>query len=317
MSPAGRPVRPLHLAAYVLSLPERLLRALAAVLGTLAYLCTWLVPRPVREARLYRLVVERNIKTVADDLGQTGLFPAAAALDVRTARRLAVGGVADNLIMVGLHASPLWLLLAASDVSRGARAFLAELGAELRAAGVMPAGAPLDSLDAVLGGLSRLSDRLADTVDMPPLSVAEMKAAVGGLRTEVEGLKGAAQGLARVDEVAEQLRATAREARQSLLATTGNLALGTLRGAGHLLKGGAVGARTAARVVHRVVWHDVLGDYAATLARIRRRGFFGSLAGVLRPPGRGLGRAFAWRRLTLTERWLSFGRWGAAPWRDA
>ena len=40
-------------------------------------------------------------------------------------------------LMVGLHASPLWILLAASDVSRGAQAYLRELGKELKGAGVM------------------------------------------------------------------------------------------------------------------------------------------------------------------------------------
>lgn len=312
---AARPRVPLHLLAYLLSLPERTVRAVAAILGTLAFAATHLIPRPIREARFYRLVVERNIKTLADDVGQAGIFPSALALDAATARRLAIGGVADNLMMVGLHASPLWILLAASDVSRGARAFVAELGQELKQAGVMRSGAPLDSLDEVLGGLSRLSERLASTVDMPPLSVADMKGVVGSLRTEVRQLGEAAQDVAQFDVLAEQLRSTAADAEQSLLATTGHVAMGTLKSAGNVLRGGVIGTATAMRFMHRVVWQDVIGDYVTTLQAIRRRGFFGSLAGLMRPQGRGILKAFAYARLTLTERALCLGRWNTAAWR--
>ena len=48
-----------------------------------------------------------------------------------------------------------------------------ELAEELKRAGVMREGCRLDSVDEVLEGLSRLSDRMADTFDQP------MSASVG------------------------------------------------------------------------------------------------------------------------------------------
>jgi hypothetical protein len=310
-----RPPHPFHLLAYLVSLPERVVRAVAALLGVVGHALTRLLPRPVREAKIYRLVVERNLKTLADDVGQAGLFPAAQALDAATAKRLAVGGVADNLMMIGLHASPLWVLLAATDVSNGARAFVGHLAQELKRAGVMKEGAALDGVDGVLAGLSRLSDRLSDSVDMPPLSLAEMRATVSGLGSEMRHLAGAASDVARIDDLAAEVVRTAAEAQQSLLATTGNLAVSTLRGAGTVLKGGVVGAGAAASWVGNLVVKDVLGDYLDSLRAIRRHGFYGSLGLLWRPSWRSWARVFAYRFLTLTETGLSFGRWRGAPWR--
>jgi len=310
-----RPRGPLHVAAYALSLPERGVRALAALVGVLGHALTRLLPRPLREAKIYRLVVERNLKTLADDVGQAGLFPAAQALDAATAKRLAVGGVADNLMMIGLHASPLWVLLAATDVSNGARAFVGHLAQELKRAGVMKEGAALDSVDDVLAGLSRLSDRLSDTVDMPPLSFAQMKSAVKGVGAEMRGLAGAASDVARIDDLAAEVVRTAQHAQQSLLATTGNLAVSTLKGAGTVLRGGVVGAGAAASWVGDLLLRDVLGDYLESLRGIRRHGFYGSLGLLWKPSWRGWARVFAYRFLTLTETALSLGRWRGAAWR--
>lgn len=315
---AGRPLWPHHVLAFVLSLPERVVRTLAALVATLAYGLTRLVPLPLRRGKLFRLVVERQIRMIGDDVGGAGLFPGVKPTDARSATRLAVGGAVDNLMMIGLRASPLWVLLAATDASKGAQLFLREIGEDLKARGLMREGSRLDSLDDVLEGLSRLSDRLADTVDMPPLSVAEMRATLGAVGQDAGGLgRTALLDAADVDGLVEELRAFARISEHGLLETAGALAVGTLRSAGNVFQGGLVVAGSTARIVRRVVWKDVLGDYARTLERLRRRGLQGSLAAFVRPPLTSLARHLSWRFLTLTETLLSLGRWRKAPWRLA
>jgi hypothetical protein len=311
-------VWPHHVLAFLLSLPERVVRTLAALVATLAYGLTRLVPGPLRRGKLFRLVVERQIRMIGDDVGGAGLFPGVTPTDARSATRLAVGGAVDNLMMIGLRASPLWVLLAATDASKGAQLFLRELGADLKERGLMREGSRLDSLDDVLEGLSRLSDRLADTVDMPPLSVAEMRATLGAVGKDAEGLgRTALLDAADVDGLVEDLRDFALRSEHGLLETAGALAVGTLRSAGNVFQGGLVVAGSTARIVRRVVWKDVLGDYARTLERLRRRGLQGSLAAFVRPPLTSLVRHFSWRFLTLTETLLSLGRWRKAPWRLA
>lgn len=310
-----RPRYPHHLLAFVLSLPERILRWIVTLVGLVGYALTRLLPRPIREGKFYRLAVERQIKMLTDDVGMAGLFPGADALDAASAKRMAVGGAVDNLMMVGLHASPLWILLAASDVSKGAQAYMRELAGELKKAGVMEEGSRMDSLDDVLSGLNRLSDRLSDTMDMPPLSVADMKQTVAGIGAEMKAGGGALLKTADVDGLAEELTGLARDANHSLLETTGAVALGTMQSAGNIIKGGLVGAGATVKFVGRIMWNDVLGDYGRTIQKIYRRGFYGSVRSFLRPQARSYKNLFAYRFVSVTEMLLSLLRWRKAPWR--
>lgn len=310
-----RPLYPHHLLAFAVSLPERLLRSLATLVGLLGHALTRLLPRPIREGKFYKLAVQRQIKIFTDDVGRAGLFPDQKAVDSKMATRMAVGGAVDNLMMVGLHASPLWILLAASDVSKGAQSFMHELAGELKRKGVMTEGSRLDSLDDVLVGLNRLSDRLSDTVDMPPLSVADMKNTITGIGREMKSGGKAMLSTADVDGLAKDVTDLARNANHSLLETTGAVALGTMRTAGNVLKGGLVTAGATAKFVGRVVWHDVMGDYGRTIRKIYRRGFYGSVRNFTRPQFRSWRNLFAYRFLSVTELLVSFGRWRKAAWR--
>jgi hypothetical protein len=312
----ARPHAPLHVLAYALSLPERLLRLLAGAVGGLLHAVLRLVPRRIRETRFYRTAVERQIRILTDDVARAGLFPQAERLHGKVAVRMAVGGTVDNLVMIGLHASPIWMLLAATDVSDGARAFLRELGGELRAAGVLEKGARLDSLDDVLGGLSRLSERLATTLDVPPLALDDMKRTVSGLRDEMRGVgRSVGQQAAAMDELAREVTGLAGRTHRTLLETGAAVALGTARTTGRLVVGGVVGAGATVRILGRRAWQDVVVETGRTIREIARRGFWGSLRAWTAPQAQSRRALFAWRFLTFTEIGLSLGRWRKAPWR--
>ncbi len=311
-----RPLYPHHLLAYVISLPERLVRSLVMLLGLIGHMVTRLLPKPIREGKFYKLAVERQIKMLTDDVGGAGLFPGQKAVDADSAKRMAVGGAVDNLMMVGLHASPMWILLAATDVSNGARAYMKELAGELKKAGVMEEDSRLDSLDDVLGGLSRLSDKLSDTVDMPPLSVDDMKKTIAGIGDEMKSVgETAVLKTADIDGLANELTELAHNANHSLLETTGAVALGTLNTAGNIIMGGLISAGTTVKFVGKVVWQDVLGDYGRTIQKIYRRGFYGSIRGFLKPQLRSYRKLFAYRFVSVTEKILSFWKWDKAAWR--
>ena len=310
-----RPRTPHHLLAYGISLPERLLRLLASGLGVIGLGLMRILPRPIREGKFYKLAVERQLKMLTDDVGQAGVFPGDEGLDGSKATRMAVGGAVDNLMMIGLHASPMWILLAATDVSKGAKRYMEELATELKEAGVMEEGSRLDNLDDVLGGLHRLSDKLADTVDMPPLSIDDMKQAITGVGEEMLSGANAALDVAGVDDLAEDISKLAHDANHSLLETTGAVAVGTMKGAGNILVGGLVGVGATVKFVGDVVWNDVLSDYGKTIKQIYRRGFYGSVRKFLKPQTRAYRNLFNYRFLSVTEMILSFGLWRKAPWR--
>ncbi|HYC78756.1 MAG TPA: hypothetical protein VEI02_14120, partial [Planctomycetota bacterium] len=154
-----RPRSPLHLLLYVVSLPERVVRSLAGWLGAAGLAAARLVPRPLRETRFYRFVVERQLKLLCDDLGEAGRFPGAGALDAKTAMRLGIGGALDNAAILTLHWSPLWLLLAAKDVADGARALVVDVVDDLKKRGLVEPGSRLDAAEQLLAAMARLSER--------------------------------------------------------------------------------------------------------------------------------------------------------------
>ena len=315
MTSSPRPKYPHHVAAFLLSVPERIVRFAAMAVGLLAKSLTWLLPRPVREGKFYKLAVERQIKMLTDDVGMAGAFKGAEAVTSEQATRMAVGGAVDNLVMVGLHASPMWILLAASDVSKGARAYMKDLATELKEAGVMAEGSRLDSVDDVLGGLAALSDKLSDTVDMPPLSVKAMKDTLTGIRDEMEAGGSALLRTADIDGLAKDITKLADDADHSLLETTGAVAIGSMKGAGNIIKGGIIGAGATVKFVSKIVWTDVLGDYGRSIQKMYRRGFYGAVRGFLRPQSRSMHALFNYRFLSWTELVLSVGRWNKAAWR--
>jgi hypothetical protein len=317
--PPAAPRRPRTLLvrlAYVASLPERVLRLIASTVGHLARLVLWLVPGPIRKGRFYRLAIERQVRMLTDEVGRARLFPNEPALDAALARRLAIGGAVDNVLMVALHASPLWILLAASDVSEGASAFAEELAQELTAKGYVSEGSSLGTLDTVLMGMSRLSGRLAESLDAPPLEFEALKKNVASVREELEAVGATAlESLPDLDRVAEELRTLAHRDDASLLETVGTLAVGTWAKAERLVGAGVAGITGSFTILGRRAWNDVVGDWLDTLARVRRRGVRGALRRFLRPQGRSAGILFDPRFVTLTERALSANRWAKAPWR--
>ncbi len=315
MTSSPRPRYPHHIAAFLLSLPERLVRFVAMAAGLLVKSVTWLLPRPLREGKFYKLTVERQIKLLTDDVGMAGAFKGAEEMTSEQATRMAVGGAVDNLVMVGLHASPMWILLAASDISNGARAYMKELAGELKEAGVLEEGSRIDSVDDVLGGLARLSDRLSDTVDMPPLSIDAMKETLTGIQEEMEAGGSALLKTADIDGLAKDITKLAEDADHSLLETTGAVAVGSMKGAGNIILGGLIGAGATVKFVGKIVWDDVLGDYGRSIQKMYRRGFYGAVRGFLRPQSRSINALFNYRFLSWTESILSLGRWRGAAWK--
>lgn len=306
---------PHHLLAYLLSVPERIVRVIVSFLGGTALVLTFLLPRPLREGKFFKLVVERQIKMLTDDVGQAKLFRDAEALDARSAARMGIGGTVDNLLILTLHASPVWVLLAASDVCEGARSFTEELGRELQDQGVIDKNSRLSSVDDVLGGLAKLSSRMAHTIDMPPISLDEMKSTVDGLKTEINEVTDTAAQAAQLDDLVDDLRAVAETEDRSLLSVCAAVASGTMRTTGNLISGTVHGATAAVRIVGRRVWSDVVMDYANAASRVRKTGFYGSVRKFLRPQVRGYRRLFNYRFVTYTEIALSLGAWRNAAWR--
>jgi hypothetical protein len=175
---------------YVLSLPERTLRAAAAGLGGLLYEATEvLLPGWLRRSRLYRAIVAGTLRITIELVGgAAGVLPPDEITARELAKRKAAGTGIEmaGLMLVGW--SPLWLFAAASDLTSGTRTYLQALVLELRRDGLLLEGADIASVEELLDSLEGTSGLVAESIDTPPLNLKAMRASWQALRRQATDL---------------------------------------------------------------------------------------------------------------------------------
>jgi hypothetical protein len=256
---------------FVLSLPERFVRSLAAVVGGGVHETAELVlPRFVRRSHLYEATAKNLLRVTVELVGGVEQRDP----ELPDAGELAVRKGAGNVVELGSIAafgfSPLWLLAAASDVAHGTRTYLDALVAELKAAGVLAQETQVGSMGELLDALERGSGTAAGLIDLPPLELEE-------LRRSLAELRGSARSLPRPQELAAvfaALRAAAARERRSVLEVSQGAGLAFL-----------LSARTVGRehlvMPYREDWrplrHEGFAAYARRIARPYREALAGHL----------------------------------------
>ena len=111
------------------------------------------------------------------------------------ALRKAAGNAVELVTFSLVGWSPVWLLAAAADVMGGSQVYLRALVADLQQEGVLASEARIVSVEELLAALEQTLGQAADTVDMPPLNVEDMRASWTALRRQAADLPDA-DGLA-------------------------------------------------------------------------------------------------------------------------
>jgi len=305
-------------AHYLISLPERVVRSLAAVSGgLLREIGAVALPASVRRTTLYRTMVEVTLRFLIEEVGRVeGVYPAGEASGERLAQNfLLQRGASHGIELLGIltfEASPVWVLAALADVAGGSRALLGEIAAALKEEGLLEAGR-FDTVDQVLTGLERTSGHLAATLNLPPVDVA-------GLRREWERLRQEAQAIPpknlpsidSVERLWRRIEAAAREQRRSVFAVSSLMAVSSVAHLPRNVRWLSRAAASAARRTGKVLGENLLDHYTQTLAGISRQGFAAYWAAEFRPYLRAAAVQFAPERQTSIERLI--GR-GGAVWR--
>ena len=274
--------------SFLLSLPERLVRALAAAVGGAVHETVEVVlPRFARRSRLYEATAKNLLRIAIELVGDVERPVPPGEPD---AARLAVRKTAGNAVELGSIAafgfSPLWLLAATSDVTHGSRVYLDTLVTELKHAGVLADEADLGTVDELLAALEGASGTTARLVDLPPVELDQLRATLAELRSSSTGLPTPAE-LARLDA---GLRRTAARERRSLLEISSGMALAFV---------------LSAREVGRT---HVLEPYREDLRPLRYEGFAAYSSRVARPYREALAGHFDPATRTWTERALVWRR---------
>lgn len=277
---------------YAVSIPERLVRAVAAALGgTIHETAELLLPRLVRKSRFYEATAKNLLRITVELVGGVERAPDATAGEFETStKRLAVRKAGGNVVELGsilaFGFSPLWLLAGAADVSRGTRVYLDALVGELKSAGVLAEEAEFASVDDLLAALEGASGTTARLIDIPPLEVEGLKRTLADLRDDAKGLPTPPELAA----VYQGLVAEADREQRSLLEVSVGVGLAFFN---------------SARKVGR---QHLLDPYSEDLEPVRDEGFATYARRVGTPYAQAVARHFDPSQRTLTERGLAKAR---------
>lgn len=162
---------------YYLSLPERIVRGAAVFLGGLIYeTALVLLPTWLRGTRLYRAIVGGLLRIMVEFIGGAkGLLPQEEVTAKELAFRKAAGTGIELVGLLTIGWSPLWLFAVAADITGGTRTYLNALIAELKKSGILPENAEANSTLEILNMFEDTSGIMAETIDIPPLTLREMR----------------------------------------------------------------------------------------------------------------------------------------------
>ena len=214
-------------ARYAASLPERMLRAGAAIAGGTLYETSQIaVPRAVRESKLYQTTVARLLRIIIEWVGDVrGIYAEEATSVEELAKRKVTGNVLELASIFAIGFSPLWVLAAASDIMGGSKAYLRALVTELQRTGHLSEDANVTSYEDLLGRLETGSGVLADAIDIPPMTIRDA-------RDSFESLRSQADDLPRPEELAalfREIQETARREGHSVTDVSAALGLAAAR----------------------------------------------------------------------------------------
>ena len=275
------------LRSFLLSLPERAVRSVAALLGGLVHETFALaLPRVVRQSRLYEATAKNLLRVTIELVGGVDArIPTESEYEpdpCRLAVRKGVGNAVELGSIAAFGFSPLWILAAAADVTRGSRIYLDAYVAELIRVGALPAGSSPGSATDLLSALERVSGTTARLVDIPPLELRALRQSLADIRRDAASLPGPDE-LARL--YAGLLEAARRE-RTSVLEVSVGLGLAFFNSARHVGR------------------QHLLDPYRDDLRPVRDEGLAAYARRVSRPYAEAVARHFDTEQPSLTERGL-------------
>ena len=272
------------------------MRAGAAALGGLLHETFELtLPRLVRRSRFYEATAKNLLRVAIELVG--GVERAPGAEPGPNVQELAKRKGAGNVVELGSIAafgfSPLWLLAAASDVTRGSRVYLNALTQELKASGLLAEDVDARSVDEVLDVIEQTSGGAARLIDIPPLELRELRSSLAELRAHADSLPSSGE----LATLYSALRRTAEAEDRPLLEVSSGVGLAFL---------------TSAR---KLSHQHVVAPYREDWQPLRDEGFSAYARRVGRPYREAVIRHFQSDEPAHSERLLDrFAAWRKRRW---
>ena len=294
--------------AYLLSLPERVIRAgLGLSAGLLREVGEVVVPQGVRRSRLYRNLVEVTLRYVIEQVGGAkGIYSAEQPQPDDFLARRGAGHAIELLGIAAFRVSPVWVFAALADLAGLGRRLIPEIAEALKSEGLLDKVTRIESVDQLLDALEQTSSRLAQVVNLPPLDVAELRGEWRAIRNQVRRSKAAQlpSAVALTDQWAE-IKAESTQQGRSIFETSSLLAIAAVRGLPGRARWLSMSTQVGVRRAGKVLASDILDGYRQTLTDLHKVGYLAYARRQLSPYLRACVDQFSRQRRTLTQRLLN------------
>lgn len=268
---------------YLISLPERLLRSAAAVLGGTSLLVTeTLFPEVLKESTTYRIVIGNLQRFMIDQLAQVDYFPASEeeqVIEGYVGRKLA-GNVLEIVGLLTMRFSPVWVFAVAGDAAGGSKAYLDRLVVNLKHHGVIGPESDPQDLAGLLEAIQKASSSSATVMDTPPLTRQQLNALAADLSDGYGQMFAGSQSLlSRLNVLQSRMERTAGQEGLSVEEVSGVMAidLASLGKAG-LGTTAAVGQTSA-----ELFGEKILASYERTLDELSSQGASAYINRTMKP----------------------------------
>jgi hypothetical protein len=291
---------------FVLSLPERIVRSVSAVTGGLLREAgVILLPVRLRRSALYRVMVEVTLRFLIEELGRVkGVYPKNADIEGFLVKRTASHGI-ELLGLLTLHVSPIWVLAALADATGAGHALIEQIAESLKQEGLLDRDSHFENLDQVLNGLEKTSAHLADTLNMPPVTLSGLRREWDKLREVLPSVPVAnLPSLVTLETLWTKLVTASAAEHQSVFALCSTLAVGALAELPASVSWLSRASQTAAKRTGQLLGETLLDHYVIALNEISEAGFLAYWSKQFRPYLSAAALQFAPANESTTERLL-------------
>jgi len=280
--------------------------ALALSAGLVREVGEVVLPRGVRRSALYKSLVDTTLRYVIEQVGGAkGVYPAEQPQPVDFLARRGAGHAIELLGIVAFRVSPVWVLAALADLSGLGRRLIPEMAEALAAEGLLRGTSRFESMDQLLDGLEKTSARLAQTMYVPPLNVAELRQEWQAIRSQARGANAPRlPSRAAIGKQWEQLKEESTRQGRSIFETSSLMAIAAVRALPARARWLTVSTGVGARRAGKVLAADLLDGYGQTLDELRQVGYLAYARRQLSPYLRACVDQFSRQRRTLTQRLL-------------
>ncbi|NNE00146.1 MAG: hypothetical protein HKN47_22735 [Pirellulaceae bacterium] len=302
----------LGLLTYGLTLPERTARSASAVVGGLVNeTAARVIPSVFRTSRSYTVFVQQALDMMVHDVGGVTTNDDGETTAEGQLAQKAVGGLLDVAGAATLHLSPITVLAVFSDLAYGSSQYLKELSEELKREGIIDAESSIDHVNDLVNALQKTSNRAADAMDTPPISITGITTTIAQLSEEISNVD--PRKLMPQSEVArmwQEMESAATEADVGLWDVSTTMTMFAMNRISLTTRG----ALSSVSVASNLFDQHIVGHYSDALDEISEHGLYATLSQASTPYLDAVWQNFADERETWTEELIT-GRMIGKAWR--